>query len=299
MREAVLTTSLSGAPKVRTGKVRDVYDLGDSLLIVTTDRISAFDVVMPNGIPDKGRVLTQMTLFWLEHFGDLVPNHLLTAEVAEMPAAVRDDPQADLLRGRSMLVRKAEVMPIECIARGYLVGSGWAEYRKSGTVCGHQLPAGLEQAAKLPSPLFTPSTKADEGHDMNITREQMAGIVGPEVGTQLEELTLRLYSSAADYARERGIIIADTKFEFGQVGGELLLIDEALTPDSSRFWPADAWKTGSNPPSYDKQFVRDYLETLDWNKEPPGPVLPEEVVSRTRAKYVEALERITGRSLDD
>jgi phosphoribosylaminoimidazole-succinocarboxamide synthase len=298
MSEAVLTTALERVPKVRTGKVRDVYDLGESLLIVTTDRISAFDVVMPNGIPDKGRVLTQMTLFWLGHFGDLVANHLITAEVDEMPTAVRDDPQAELLRGRSMLVRKAKVAPVECIARGYLVGSGWAEYRRNGSVCGHRLPSGLEQASKLPKPLFTPSTKADEGHDMNITRDQMAEIVGAERSKKLEELTLALYSNAADYASERGIIIADTKFEFGTVGREVILIDEVLTPDSSRFWPAEAWKTGANPPSFDKQYLRDYLETLDWKKEPPGPELPAEVIERTRAKYVEALERLTGKGLE-
>ncbi len=298
MGEAVLTTSLAGLPPARSGKVRDIYDLGDSLLIVTTDRISAFDVVLPNGIPDKGRVLTQMTLFWLERFGDLVANHLITAEVDQMPAVIRDDPGAERLRGRSMLVRKAEVVPIECIARGYLVGSGWAEYRRSGAVCGHKLPEGLEQAAQLPTPILTPSTKAEEGHDLNITRAQMVEIVGEETGRRLETLTLTLYASAAEYARERGIIIADTKFEFGRLGGEVILIDEALTPDSSRFWPADAWRTGSNPPSYDKQFVRDYLETLDWNKEPPGPALPEEVVLRTRDKYLEAYERLTGRPLD-
>jgi len=297
MTQVVLSTKLSSVPKLRSGKVRDIYDLGDMLLIVATDRLSAFDVVMPSGIPDKGRVLTQMTLFWLQTLGGICPNHLLTADLEDFPGVIRRDPQAELLRGRSMLVRKAGVLPVECVARGYLAGSGWAEYRKQGTVCGHKLPEGLREAEKLEKPLFTPATKADSGHDENISLGRAGEIVGAETARRLELLTLQLYGKGADVAREHGIILADTKFEFGIVDGALTLVDEVLTPDSSRFWPADAWQPGSSPPSFDKQFVRDWLLASGWNKEPPAPELPPEVVENTRAKYVEALERLTGKGL--
>jgi len=297
MRQAVLSTSVASVKKVATGKDRDIYEVGDRLLIVATDRISAFDVVMPNGIPDKGRVLTGMTLFWLEHFADEAPNHLITADLDAFPEEIRNDPTAEDLRGRSMLVKKAEVFPVECVARGYLAGSGWKEYQSDSSVCGHALPPGLRLADKLPEPIFTPSTKAASGHDQNITRRQAADIVGEEAAERLEELTLGLYAAGSDYAAERGILIADTKFEFGVVDGEITLVDEVLTPDSSRFWPADTWTPGQSPPSFDKQFVRDYLETLDWNKEPPGPKLPDDVVEKTRLKYVKALKRLSGRDL--
>ncbi len=297
MRKAVLSTSLSQARKVAEGKVRDIYEVRDQLLIVATDRISAFDVVMPNGIPDKGRVLTQMTLFWLERFADQAPNHLVTADLDEFPEEIRTDPGAEDLRGRSMLVKKAEVFPVECVARGYIAGSGWKEYQSTSAVCGHALPAGLRLADKLPEPIFTPATKATTGHDENISRERAADIVGKEATERLEELTLGLYAAGAEYAAERGILIADTKFEFGVIDGEITLIDEVLTPDSSRFWPADTYRPGQSPPSFDKQFVRDYLETLDWTKEPPGPELPAEVVEKTRLKYVDALKRLSGRDL--
>jgi len=297
MTQVVLSTKLASVPRLRSGKVRDIYDLGDMLLIVATDRISAFDVVMPNGIPDKGRILTQMTLFWLEALGGTCPSHLLTSDLAEFPGTIRRDPQAELLRGRSMLVRKAEVLPIECVARGYLAGSGWAEYRGQGTVCGQKLPEGLREADRLEKPLFTPATKAESGHDENISMSQAGQIVGAETARRLELLTLQLYGKGAAVARERGIILADTKFEFGLVDGALTLVDEVLTPDSSRFWAADAWQPGATPPSFDKQFVRDWLQASGWNKEPPAPELPPDVVRKTRAKYVEALERLTGKGL--
>ncbi|MBP7558865.1 MAG: phosphoribosylaminoimidazolesuccinocarboxamide synthase [Armatimonadetes bacterium] len=295
---AMLTSELRAAPKIRSGKVRDVYDVGEALLIVATDRISAFDVIMPSPVPDKGRILHQMTLFWLEQLAGVCPNHLITAELDEFPEVVRKDPSAESLRGRSMLVKKAEVFPIECVARGYLTGSGWVEYGKSGEVCGHGLPSGLREADRLDPPIFTPSTKAAEGHDENISRERAAEIVGADTAARLEALTLELYRRGADIARERGIIIADTKFEFGLVDGEIILVDEVLTPDSSRFWPAESWRPGANPPSFDKQFVRDYLKTLDWDRTPPGPELPEDVVARTREKYLQALTQLTGRGLD-
>src|SRR5215471_2129313 len=293
--ETVLQLDLPGIKKVKSGKVREIFDLGDRLLLVASDRISAFDVIMPNGIPRKGEVLTQISHFWFEKFSSLVPNHLLA--VANDPLPSNLQPHADKLAGRCMIVKKAKPLAIECIVRGYLSGSGWKEYKKSQTVCGIQLPAGLTESAELPEPIFTPSTKAEAGHDENISFEQAKQIVGAELATQARDLSLKIYKAGRDYARERGIIIADTKFEFGVFDGKLILIDEVLTPDSSRFWPADQYAPGKGQPSFDKQFVRDYLETLAWGKTPPGPVLPVEVVARTSAKYLEAYERLTGRKL--
>jgi len=292
----VVQTSFPDVKLVRRGKVRDVYAVdGDTLLIVATDRISAFDVVLPNAIPEKGRVLTALTLFWLDLIRDIVPNHLITADVARYPAPLRR--YAAELEGRSMLVRRAEVVPFECVARGYLAGSGWKEYQKTGAVCGIPLPAGLREAEKLPRPIFTPATKAEAGHDINVSEAEMATSVGAEPTARLKRLTLAVYTRAADYAATRGIIIADTKFEFGRAGGEIILVDEVLTPDSSRFWPASEYVAGMSPPSFDKQYVRDYLETLTWNKQPPAPPLPPEVVRRTTEKYLEAYRLLTGKSL--
>jgi phosphoribosylaminoimidazole-succinocarboxamide synthase len=281
---------------VRRGKVRDVYDLGETLLIIATDRISAFDVVMPNGIPDKGKMLTALSLFWFEHFSGKFENHLLASRVADYPANLR--PYADQLEGRSMLCKKAKVIPIECVARGYLAGSGWKEYQKSQTVCGIELPAGLRQCDKLPAPIFTPSTKEETGHDININFDETVNRIGPTLAGTLRDRTLSLYAQAADYAAGKGILIADTKFEFGQLpDGKVILIDEVLTPDSSRFWPADEYQPGKDQPSFDKQFVRNYLETLSWDKTPPGPTLPEDVVQGTRRRYLEAYEKLTGKAL--
>jgi phosphoribosylaminoimidazole-succinocarboxamide synthase len=279
---------------VRRGKVRDVYDLGDTLLIVATDRISAFDCVMPNGIPDKGRILTAISLFWFEKFADRFAHHVLGADVKDYPAAVQ--PFAATLEGRSMLVRKTRVVPIECVARGYLAGSGWKEYRQSQTVCGIALPAGLRQCEKLPAPIFTPATKAQSGHDENIDFARAAQEVGAAVASELRDRTLSLYAAAAEYAASRGILIADTKFEFGQLpDGSLILIDEVLTPDSSRFWPADTYAAGRDQASYDKQFVRNWLEGQPWDKTPPAPALPEDVVQGTRQRYLDAYRQLTGR----
>jgi phosphoribosylaminoimidazole-succinocarboxamide synthase len=287
---ALMRSQVPGFP-CRRGKVRDVYDLGDRLVIVATDRISAFDWVLPTAIPDKGRVLTGLTLFWLRHLN--VPNHLLGTDLAEMGPAFAA--QHEALAGRCMLVRKVEVVPIECVARGYLAGSGWKEYRQSQTVCGLPLPAGLKESDQLPGPIFTPATKEESGHDVNISFEEMARRVGGGLADELRRRTLDLYARAAADARARGIIIADTKFEFGRLpGGEVLLIDEVLTPDSSRFWPADEYRVGVSPPSFDKQFVRNWLEATTWDKNSPPPELPPDVVARTRAKYVEAYERLTG-----
>ena len=292
----LLQTSLPGIDLVARGKVRDVYAIGDDkLLMVATDRISAFDCVLGSPIPDKGRVLTQLSLFWFEFLKDLVPNHLLTADVSEYPAELRVF--GDQLEGRSMLVRRAEMVPIECVARGYLSGSGWKEYKAGGTVCGIQLPAGLLESSQLPEPIYTPAAKAQTGHDENISFETAAEMAGLDVVTRLRDLTLAIYAKAAGYARTRGIILADTKFEFGFIGDTLTLGDEVLTPDSSRFWPADQYKPGGAQPSFDKQFVRDYLETLSWNKQPPAPALPDEVADKTAAKYREAFEKLTGKSL--
>jgi len=280
-----------------SGKVRDVYSLdSDHLLFVATDRISAFDYVLATGIPHKGRVLTQISLFWFDFLKDIVPNHLVTADVGRYPDAIRR--YADELRGRSMLVMRAEMFPVECVARGYLSGSGWKEYQATGTVCGIKLPAGLKESDQLPEPMFTPATKATTGHDINISFEEMCKLVDPGLSRQLRELTLRIYKKAADYARQRGIIIADTKFEFGQTAQGITLADEVLTPDSSRFWPANTYQPGKAQNSYDKQYVRDYLEEIRWNKQPPAPALPPEVALRTSEKYLEAYGQLTGRELE-
>ena len=294
--QAVTQTDLPGIPLFRKGKVRDVYDLGEHLLLVATDRISAFDVIMPNGIPEKGKILTQMSLFWFDLMKDLVENHLVASEVADFPGELHK--YADILDGRSLLVKKAAAYPIECVARGFLAGGGWADYLRDGAVCGISLPEGLRQAERLPETIFTPATKADTGHDENIPFEEAAAIVGENTLETLRELTLNLYERARIHADERGIIISDTKFEFGQLDGRIILIDEILTPDSSRFWPASSYEVGVSPLSFDKQYVRDYLETLDWDKTPPAPELPEEVVMNTRAKYVEAYELLTGKSFE-
>jgi phosphoribosylaminoimidazole-succinocarboxamide synthase len=295
MNEPILKLELPGIKKVRSGKVREVFDLGEAFLLVATDRISAFDVIMPNGIPRKGEVLTQISHFWFEKFATLVPNHLLAGANDPLPKNLQA--YTDRLARRSMLVKKAQPLAIECIVRGYLSGSGWKEYKKSETVCGINLPAGLAESAELPEPIFTPSTKAEAGHDENISFEEACRIVGEELAKQARDLSLMIYRAGRDYARQRGIIIADTKFEFGLFEGKLILIDEVLTPDSSRFWPADQYKPGQGQPSFDKQFVRDYLETLAWDKTPPGPMLPEDVVAKTSAKYLDAYERLTGRKL--
>ncbi len=275
------------------GKVRDIFDLGKALLIVATDRLSAFDVVLPDPVPYKGEVLTKISLFWFDLLGGIVPNHLLSAEECDLPESLAA--HADALRGRFMLVKKAEVFPVECIVRGYLAGSGWKEYRESGTVCGQRLPEGLVESSRLPEPIFTPSTKAAIGdHDENISFERMVEIVGAEHAEQLRDASLALYTAARDHAAKRGIIIADTKFEFGLVDGVVTLVDEVLTPDSSRFWPADEYAAGGPQPSFDKQFVRDWLEASGWDKRPPAPALPEDVIVMTAEKYVEAYEIITG-----
>jgi phosphoribosylaminoimidazole-succinocarboxamide synthase len=292
MPGVVMETDLEGL-KAWRGKVRDIYDLGDRLLIVATDRLSAYDVVMPTGIPDKGRVLTGLSLFWFEFLADITPHHLLSADLADMPEAVRARPE--VFQGRSMLVRKARVFPVECVVRGYLAGSGWREYQASGGICGVPLPKGLRQGEKLPEPIFTPATKAASGHDENIPFERAAELLGPDAAATLRDRSLAVYRKAADYAAARGILIADTKFEWGEADGRALLVDEVLTPDSSRFWPADRYRPGRDQPSFDKQFVRNWLDTLDWDKTPPGPPLPEDIVRRTREKYVEAYNRLTGR----
>jgi phosphoribosylaminoimidazole-succinocarboxamide synthase len=286
--KVVLETHLTQYPLLVRGKVRDVYRDGGRLLFVATDRISAFDCVLPTGIPDKGRVLTQITRFWLDFLRDVVPNHFLSTDVAGLPAE---------FAGRSMWVRRAEMFPVECVARGYLAGSGWKEYKQTGKVCGIALPPGLRESDRLPEPIFTPATKAQSGHDENISFDRACEIAGRDTAARLRDLTLTLYSRAADYARTRGIIIADTKFEFGTIGGEIVLADEVLTPDSSRFWPSNQYEPGHAQPSFDKQFVRDYLETLNWDKKPPAPPLPEDVVRLTSEKYKEAYQVLTGRSL--
>jgi phosphoribosylaminoimidazole-succinocarboxamide synthase len=292
----VLTIDLPFARRLGSGKVRELFELHDDLLLVATDRISAFDCILPTPIQRKGEVLTALSEFWFEKLGHVVANHLITAKIDEMPEAVKR--HANTLTGRSMLVRRAEVFPVECVVRGYLVGSGWNDYLRTGEVCGHMLPEGLQESAKLPEPLFTPSTKAEVGHDENITEDQVRDLIGAERTEQLRETSLRLYSEAHAYAREKENIIADTKFEFGlDKNGELLLIDEVLTPDSSRFWPADAYEPGRSQPSFDKQYVRDYLETLDWDKKPPAPEIPAEVAEATTARYLEAYRLLTGQEL--
>jgi phosphoribosylaminoimidazole-succinocarboxamide synthase len=293
----LLQTSLSDLTLLRRGKVRDVYAVDeDRLLIVATDRISAFDCVLPTPIERKGEVLTALSQFWFDKLGAVVPNHLIATNIDDMPENVRR--HAEILAGRSMLVKRTEVFPVECVVRGYLVGSGWKDYLRTGEVCGHKLPANLLESAELPEPLFTPSTKAEEGHDQNISEAEVRDLIGEEKTTLLRDASLRLYSEARDYARQRGIIIADTKFEFGlDKNGEIILIDEVLTPDSSRFWPADEYQPGRSQPSFDKQFVRDFLETLDWDKKPPAPAIPAEVAAATTARYLEAYRLLTGQEL--
>lgn len=293
----LLQTSLDELPLLRRGKVRDVYSIDDDrLLIVATDRISAFDCVLPTPIERKGEVLTALSQFWFEKLGHIVANHLLSADIADMPEVVRQ--HADTLARRSMLVKRADVFPVECVVRGYLVGSGWKDYLRTGEVCGHKLPEGLRESDELPAPLFTPSTKAEQGHDENITEDQVREIIGEDTTAELRETSLRLYSEARDYARQRGIIIADTKFEFGRdKEGRLTLVDEVLTPDSSRFWPAEDYEPGRSQPSFDKQYVRDYLETLNWNKKPPAPAIPPEIAAATTARYLDAYRLLTGKQL--
>jgi phosphoribosylaminoimidazole-succinocarboxamide synthase len=294
-REPLLQLDLPGIRKVKSGKVREIFDLGDRLLFVATDRISAFDCIMPNGIPRKGEVLTQISYFWFSQTESFQPNHLFSRAGDPLPENLQAF--AENLDGRSMFVKKASPLAIECVVRGYLAGSGWKEYREKQTVCGIKLPPGLKESSELPDPIFTPATKAETGHDENISFEQAAEIVGADIAGRVRSASLNIYNFARDYARKRGIIIADTKFEFGLLNGQLLLIDEVLTPDSSRFWPSDQYQPGKSQPSFDKQFVRDYLETLDWDKTPPAPALPEDVVGKTQAKYLEAYERLTGKKL--
>ena len=293
---AIQQTNLPGVKLHARGKVRDIYDLGEHYLIVATDRLSAFDVVLPTPIPNKGKVLTQMSAFWFRHFESVVPNHVVSTRVEEFPTPLHLF--RDQLQGRSMLVKKAKVFPVECVARGYLTGSGLKDYNKTGKVCGIALPAGLRDSDRLPEPLFTPSTKAETGHDENISEEQAAAIIGADNIRELKRLTLMLYSRGVDYALKRGIIICDTKFEFGVIDGKIAIVDEMLTPDSSRFWPADKYEPGKPQPSFDKQFVRDYLERIGWNKQPPGPELPADIVDATSAKYREALRILTGSDIE-
>ncbi|HEV2047108.1 MAG TPA: phosphoribosylaminoimidazolesuccinocarboxamide synthase [Chthoniobacterales bacterium] len=293
---------LPGIKKLRSGKVREVFDLGETLLFVATDRLSAFDVILPDPIPKKGAVLNQLSAFWFKRFDNSdmrreqrIDNHFVTANFEEFPKNLQSF-RAELV-GRSMIVRKTKPLAVECVVRGYLAGSGWKEYQESQSVCGIKLPAGLKLASQLPEPIFTPATKSDEGHDLNIDWNECCRILGQDIATKARDLSLEVYSAGRDHAGQRGIIVADTKFEFGTVGGKLLLIDECLTPDSSRFWPKDQYVVGQSPPSFDKQFVRDYLETLDWDKTPPAPKLPGDVIGRTAAKYVEAFEKLTGEKL--
>lgn len=293
MGAALLESQIPGRPCDRRGKVRDLYDLGDSMLLVATDRISAFDWINPVGIPDKGKILTQLALFWFEKVADLAPNHLISAEVDDFPAPFCE--HREQLAGRSMLVRKCEMLPIEFVVRGYLAGSGWKEYRESQTVCGIPLPPGLAESAELPEPIYTPATKAEEGHDINISPDEAGEIIGRALNDRAAALAIAIYQQGRAYAAGRGIILCDTKFEFGLLDGEIILCDEILTPDSSRFWPADSYRVGISPPSFDKQFVRDYLETTGWDKSSPQPPLPEEVVWKTRERYLEAYTRLTGR----
>jgi phosphoribosylaminoimidazole-succinocarboxamide synthase len=301
----VIETVLDHRRPDRQGKVRDIYDFGDRLLIVATDRISAFDYILGSGIPDKGKVLTQISRFWFDRMRAVVPNHIISTDPAAYPAETRGD--ADMLRGRSMLVTTTEPLPIECVVRGYLSGSGWKDYQSVGAVCGHVLPKGLRESDRLPEPIFTPATKATSGHDINISEPEAARLVGQAVFDKVKALTLRIYAEGAAYAEKLGIIIADTKFEFGIVPADkrpgrqedrIILIDEVLTPDSSRFWPRDGYKPGGAQPSFDKQFVRDYLESIKWNKQPPVPSLPESVIERTREKYLEAYRRLTGKEIE-
>ena len=293
MSPVVWETNLQGAKFLSRGKVRDLYEVDGNLLLIATDRLSAFDVVLPTPIPDKGRVLTQLSLFWFNLLRDVIPNHVITT--TDFPASLAS--HQSILEGRAMLCRKTQPIPVECVVRGYLVGSGWKDYQKTGAVCGIPLPKGLRESDALPEPIFTPATKATTGHDENISIEQAGEIIGKPLAERLRDVSIEIYKRAVKYAQPRGIMLADTKFEFGQIGDELIWIDEALTPDSSRFWPASEYKPGQAQPSFDKQYVRDYLEQIGWNKQPPGPVLPAEVVSQTRAKYREAYQRLTGKEL--
>ncbi len=290
IEKPILKIEIPGIKPLRSGKVRDIFDLGDSLLLVASDRVSAFDVVLPNGIPGKGRLLTQISVFWFKIMKEIIPNHLISADVKDFPAVCQ--PARDILEGRSMLVKKAKPMPVECIVRGYLSGSGWKEYKKSGTVCGIKLPEGLIESAKLPEPIFTPSTKAEEGHDINITFEETKRIIGNEMAERLKGLSLEIYKKAQALAEKKGIIVADSKFEFGTLydDGRLILIDEVLTPDSSRFWDAKTYEPGRSQDSYDKQIIRDYLLTLDWDQQAPGPTLPDEVIEKAAARYREIMD---------
>jgi len=293
--QPLFETNLPGLELVSRGKVRDIYSAGDSLVIVATDRLSAFDYILPTPIPDKGRVLTQISLFWMKLLGDMMPTHLISADIDDFPAPFRSF--RDQLEGRSMLVKNAAMLPVECVARGYLSGSGWKDYKSTGAICGIPLPGGLRESDRLPQPVFTPATKATSGHDENVSFDDVARHIGLDVATRVRELTLAIYKRAADYAEGRGIIIADTKFEFGFIGDDLVLADEVLTPDSSRFWPRDRYQPGGAQPSFDKQFVRDYLESIRWNKQPPAPALPDEVIRKTSDKYREAYRILTGSEL--
>jgi len=292
--ETLVSLDLPDLTKLRSGKVREVFDLGETLLFIATDRLSAFDVILPDPIPEKGAVLNQISAFWFEKFSS-VRNHFITTDFALFPAQLR--PHRTQLEGRSMIVRKTRPLPVECVVRGYLAGSGWKDYQATGEVCGHKLPGGLQLASELPEPIFSPSTKNEAGHDLNIDWTQCCALIGEKNAERVREISLGVYRAGKEHAARCGIIVADTKFEFGLTNGDLILIDECLTPDSSRFWPADSYAPGRSPPSFDKQFVRDYLETLDWDKNPPGPKLPQEIIDKTSAKYVEAFERITGEKL--
>jgi phosphoribosylaminoimidazole-succinocarboxamide synthase len=291
MPNTIKSIELKGVPFFKRGKVREVYDLGDSLLIISTDRISCFDVILPTPIPEKGRVLTEISKFWFGLTKNIIENHLITADVDQYPQELSE--YKDMLKGRSMLVKKAKPLPVECIVRGYLSGSGWKDYKKTGSVCGIRLPDGLQESDMLPEVIFTPSTKADVGHDENVSQDYVEQQIGKETADKIKEISIAVYTKARDYAQKQGIIIADTKFEFGMIGDKIILIDEVLTPDSSRFWPKDQYSPGKSQPSFDKQFVRDYLETLDWDKTPPGPELPEEIVNKTTEKYKQALDILT------
>jgi len=297
MTQDVLSTTKLGDLKLfKRGKVRDVYDLDDKLLIISTDRISCFDVVLPSGIPLKGKVLNQISFFWFDFIRDIISSHIITSDINKYPQDIQK--YKSQFQGRSMLVEKAKSLPVECVVRGYLSGSGWKEYKNKQSICGVELPAGLKESDRLPEPIFTPSTKEDTGHDMNVTEEYIEKMIGKDATARLKELSLRIYKKASAYAQKRGIIIADTKFEFGIHNDEIILIDEALTPDSSRFWPMDEYRPGASQPSFDKQFVRDYLLTLDWDKTPPGPELPDEIIAKTTQKYLEAYRKLTGKELE-
>ena len=300
MPAQVVTTTDLPLPKFSVGKVRDTYDLGDRLLMVATDRISAFDCILPNGIPDKGRVLTQLSAFWFDRLSDVIANHLISVDLADLPPILRDDPALrELLAGRFMIVKKAKRFDFECVVRGYLAGSGWADYQRTSAVCGVALPAGLRQGERLPEPIFTPATKAEEGHDLNISLDEMKRAIGEDMAQTIADASIALYKAAASYALDCGIIIADTKMEFGLLDGELILIDELLTPDSSRYWPVADYRPGGSPPSFDKQYVRDWLEASGWNKQPPAPALPAEVVEGAATRYREAYEWLTGHPLPE